>query len=175
MRGQKVPKTFNSQQWYQDNRDRELAKRREKMADPEYKAAVRARERAKYAERKNDPEYKARKLAESKNNYSKKKADRPWQLMCNRARSRATRDGLPFDIDAAYLQSIWPADDSCPIFKTKFISNDISYCASLDKIIPALGYVRGNVRIICNKANLMKSNSTLEEMRMLVSFYESIH
>ena len=39
---------------------------------------------------------------------------------------------------------------------------------SLDKIIPELGYTKGNVWIISNKANRMKSNATIEELELLV-------
>lgn len=35
---------------------------------------------------------------------------------------------------------------------------------SLDRINPALGYIKGNVRIISARANLLKSNATVEEM-----------
>lgn len=37
---------------------------------------------------------------------------------------------------------------------------------SIDKVIPELGYVRGNVWVISNKANRIKNNATLEELKL---------
>lgn len=38
---------------------------------------------------------------------------------------------------------------------------------SLDKIVPRLGYVKGNVQVISFKANTMKHNATLEEFELM--------
>ena len=40
--------------------------------------------------------------------------------------------------------------------------------ASLDKIDPSKGYVIGNLQVISKKANAMKSNATIEELRLFV-------
>jgi hypothetical protein len=39
---------------------------------------------------------------------------------------------------------------------------------SLDKIIPSLGYVRGNVQVISQRANSIKRDATLAELELLV-------
>lgn len=44
---------------------------------------------------------------------------------------------------------------------------------SLDKIIPKLGYVKGNVWVVSNKANRIKSNATIEELELLVKNLKS--
>jgi hypothetical protein len=36
---------------------------------------------------------------------------------------------------------------------------------SLDKIIPSRGYVKGNVMVVSSKANLMKSDASVTELR----------
>jgi hypothetical protein len=42
--------------------------------------------------------------------------------------------------------------------------------ASIDKLIPELGYVPGNVFIISWKANNLKSNATLEELEKILDY-----
>lgn len=42
---------------------------------------------------------------------------------------------------------------------------------SLDKIIPQLGYVKGNIIVMSMKANIMKANATKEE---LINFSKNI-
>lgn len=44
---------------------------------------------------------------------------------------------------------------------------------SLDKIIPKLVYVKGNVWVVSNKANRIKSNATIEELELLVKNLKS--
>lgn len=85
------------------------------------------------------------------------------------ARSRARAENLPFDLTYEYLLSI--ATDECPIFKTPFtwgVSNlgkgkTRADTPQLDRIIPELGYVQGNVAFISGKANKMKDNGTMQE------------
>lgn len=45
---------------------------------------------------------------------------------------------------------------------------------SLDRLVPNLGYVRGNVRVISWRANNLKSDATLNEMRAVLTYMESI-
>lgn len=85
------------------------------------------------------------------------------------AKRRALSQGIPFDID--YTDISIP--EYCPLLGIKLnkhigegkLYND---SPSLDKIIPKLGYVKGNVWIISNKANRIKSDATIEELELLV-------
>jgi len=45
---------------------------------------------------------------------------------------------------------------------------------SLDRINPALGYVKGNVWVISFKANAIKQNATVQELELLVNNLKSI-
>jgi hypothetical protein len=83
------------------------------------------------------------------------------------AKKRAAERNIPFNITENDVQV--PA--FCPVFGTelkvgrgKF--NDAS--PSLDKIVASLGYVRGNVWVISNRANIIKSDASIEELEKLV-------
>lgn len=93
--------------------------------------------------------------------------------MIREARQRAKKKNIPFDIDADYLRLNIPSH--CPIFGTPLewsTYRGLGRCAlpnspSLDRIDPAKGYVKGNVWIISNKANTIKSNATHEELKLV--------
>lgn len=44
--------------------------------------------------------------------------------------------------------------------------------ATLDKIVPELGYIKTNVAIICLSCNMLKSALTLDQLRMILSYIE---
>jgi len=44
--------------------------------------------------------------------------------------------------------------------------------ASVDKVVPSLGYVRNNVQIVCTECNRRKSDSTLAQQRQLLAYTE---
>lgn len=88
------------------------------------------------------------------------------------AKARAKKKGIVFDITI----DDFSLPDKCPLLEIPLAvnydaSSDNSY--SLDKIIPELGYVKGNVWIISNKANAIKSNASLEELKLLVKNLET--
>ena len=85
------------------------------------------------------------------------------------ARKRARENNLPFNITREYLESI--AEDKCPIFHTDFSWGHSGLGAGktkpngpqLDRIIPELGYVIGNVAFISRTANRIKDNGTMQD------------
>ena len=85
-----------------------------------------------------------------------------------RIKRRALDKGLPYDLNLDYLESI--ATDFCPIFKTPFIwglykaGTTHKGTATVDRIVPELGYVKGNVIFISHQANTIKSNATENEL-----------
>lgn len=67
----------------------------------------------------------------------------------------------------------------CPIFGTKFeigsgsaMQSDVS--PTLDRVIPELGYVRGNLAIISWRANRLKSDANAEELRRIAEWLDAI-
>ena len=43
---------------------------------------------------------------------------------------------------------------------------------SLDRFVPNLGYVKGNIRVISFRANRLKSDATIDEMRQVLAYME---
>lgn len=84
------------------------------------------------------------------------------------ARKRARAAGIAFDLTKADVE----LPDVCPVF-----GSTLDYARgkgrrpyespSLDRVRPELGYVKGNVRVVCYRANQLRSDATLEELRRL--------
>jgi hypothetical protein len=96
----------------------------------------------------------------SRAKYEASNPNKIWAKYARRdAKKRALKKGVPFDLSSAYVLSI--LTDTCPVFGTEFkwMGNGkiIPESPSLDRIIPSLGYVEGNVVIISTKANNIKS------------------
>ena len=108
--------------------------------------------------------------------YLKKyRQDNKEKLIVRRAKTRANKNSVPFDIDEDYIKKIWPKHNICPIFKIKLEQSNLhtgDQSPSLDRIIPKLGYVKGNVQIMSNKANTIKNNATFEELIIIGKYYE---
>jgi hypothetical protein len=80
----------------------------------------------------------------------------------------AKQAGWVFDVSAEYLLSIAP--DNCPVFNKPLLWCSQSKTAqqfspSLDKIVPELGYIEGNVQWISHLANAMKRNASLDQLK----------
>lgn len=88
--------------------------------------------------------------------------------MLRRARWRARKAGLPFAISVDDIC----IPKKCPVFGTKLIPGDVNHSPSLDRVVGALGYVRGNVAVMSKRANRIKDNASLHELRQLVTFLE---
>ena len=87
--------------------------------------------------------------------------------MLSRAKMRSKAKGLNFNLDLDDI--IIP--EFCPVFGIKLekakTKGPQDSSPSLDRIRPHLGYVKGNVWVISNKANIMKSNATVDEIEHL--------
>lgn len=87
----------------------------------------------------------------------------PAQQMLSRARRRAKQKGLPFDIELSDV--VIPA--TCPVLRipiTVGLDKRDRGSPSLDRIIPALGYTKGNVQVISTRANAMKQDASPAEL-----------
>lgn len=92
-----------------------------------------------------------------------------------KAKWRAKKLDLPYDLDLEHLVSIAP--DYCPIFKDMqlgwgVMTNGKSTInsPSLDKIVPEKGYVKGNVQWLSQLGNQMKSSATTEQLKQFAEW-----
>lgn len=92
--------------------------------------------------------------------------------MLANARSRAAKKGIPFSIGKDDLKPLMVSH--CPALGIELVYHNAGGnrydSASLDRIVPSLGYVPGNIAVISYKANRMKSDSTEEELWMLAQW-----
>lgn len=89
------------------------------------------------------------------------------QAAIGSARVRARRSGIPFSLTKDNLPSM---PKTCPVLGialTIWGSKTGEDSPSLDRIIPALGYVPGNVRWISTRANTLRSNGTARELALV--------
>jgi hypothetical protein len=95
----------------------------------------------------------------------------PAKRMVEAAKHRAKKLGVKFDLDWREIEI--PA--LCPVLGIPVFFADRGFhdnSPSLDRLIPAFGYVKENVRVISYRANAIKRDATLDELRALVSYLE---
>lgn len=87
-----------------------------------------------------------------------------WEM----AKKRAKENGVQFSLTVHDMPEV---PDRCPVLGIEIRANEkagpLDSSPSLDKIVPALGYVPGNIRIISNRANRIRSDATAEELMLI--------
>lgn len=139
-------------------------RREQRKKDPE---KFRARGREDYYKN-----HDARKASLKKRYYYRKEHDYFAFYIYNK-KSSVKQQGIPFELDKKYLESIWV--DTCPVFGTKLVKRTEEFSdntAELDRIVPELGYIKGNVRWISKRANRLKSDATIEELKKIIKYME---
>jgi len=165
-------------EYYEKNKERKLA--RQKVRGKEYreenKEAIRQKHREYYEKNKEKiskktSERRTEQYRESPEQHLQKikewKINNLEKYLVHNAKQRAKKYGIPFDI--TYKDIVIP--ECCPYLGIKLVPFSEWSSPSLDKIIPELGYVKGNIQVISTKANTMKNSATHDE---LVRFAEAI-
>lgn len=99
-------------------------------------------------------------------------SERGWKLAAlRRYKKRAKENGLEFNltIDDIHI----PA--KCPVLGFPLViggrlRSQIWNSPSLDRCDNTMGYVKGNVRVISHRANGLKSDATLDEIRRVARY-----
>lgn len=86
------------------------------------------------------------------------------------------KKGLPFDLDKEYLISIYKP--VCPILGIEMIQMNqdnprADENATLDRLVPELGYVKGNVTFMSFRANRLKGDASFEEIEALYNWMKA--
>lgn len=171
-----MPSKEYNRQYRLKNKDILIAKRK-----AAYKAAkLEAPEKVLQKHKELYIKYKARINKASRNwykeNTEKAKAHRVGRkgqkTMFSSAKTRARKQGLAFNIEVSDI--VIPTH--CPVLGIELKAGKgrkISSSPVLDRIIPAKGYTKGNIAVISDRANHIKSNASLDELEKLTIWLRS--
>ena len=121
------------------------------------------------------------KLCRDQADYLRNMLDYKWRLrkLVSMAKNRAKTKDLPFNITTEYMVSLWEDSDGlCEVSNIEFELDRASkgrvhpYAPSIDRIVPELGYVKGNVRLVVYQINLAISEFGLEQFEELIKLYQ---
>jgi len=98
----------------------------------------------------------------------------PLKYLLIAAKYRATKKGLEFSLTEEHFPGL---PTHCPVLgiELRYGGGGGSHnpgSASLDRIDSSVGYVPGNVAIISLRANSLKKDATLEEVRLITKYME---
>jgi hypothetical protein len=85
------------------------------------------------------------------------------------ARQRAKRNGIIFTLSLDDFE----IPVKCPILGIRLKAGKRmphAFSPTLDRVIPKLGYIKGNVQVISHRANRLKGDASLKELKLLVSY-----
>lgn len=90
-------------------------------------------------------------------------------------KSRSREKQLPFNLTSKHLKGIWTG--VCPAFGVPLNINSLRGSeghAQLDRIIPDLGYIQGNVVWLSERANRIKDDASIEDLERLIKWLKSL-
>lgn len=96
----------------------------------------------------------------------------PAYYLWHNARDRARKKNLPFNIELSDVV----VPEKCPVLGTDIYTSAHGmsrlHSPSLDRLVPSLGYVKGNVRVISLRANSIKNDASPGELRKVADWLE---
>lgn len=88
----------------------------------------------------------------------------------DKCKARCKKDGITFNLTPDDIK----IPNKCPVLGIKLkpsIKGISENNPTIDRIIPSLGYVKGNIVVVSWRANRLKSNASFDEIRRLYEFY----
>jgi hypothetical protein len=121
------------------------------------------------------PETRLERRRRSAREAKRRRRSDPVNALYDNARSRAYSTGAPFRLTEADIT----VPEFCPVLGIPLMRSPGSVCGtdnspSLDRIVPELGYVPGNIAVISHRANTIKSKGTAEEHRRIADWIDSV-
>lgn len=85
-------------------------------------------------------------------------------------KDRSNRKNMDCDIDLQYLHELWDKQKGlCALsgipMTYYFDSGRVPTNLSVDRIDSGLGYIKGNIQLVCMAVNQMKSDLTIEQLK----------
>ncbi len=108
--------------------------------------------------------------------YVRQRSKRPIAGLIRCCKGKCKRREIAFNITE---EEFYPLPTHCPVLgiELNYMSTKLGDSSpSLDRLVPSLGYVSGNVKLISMKANRLKAHGTVEELRLVLKYMEeNIH
>lgn len=95
------------------------------------------------------------------------------RYLLDHAKQRARKSGLPFSLVISDIK----IPEFCPHCQKKLkvgTHKDKRLSPSIDRIDSRKGYTKDNIIIVCWRANSLKKDATLDELKQLVDFYSKL-
>jgi hypothetical protein len=91
----------------------------------------------------------------------------------HKAKARAKRNGLPFDLTLEEIQ----VPERCPVLDIPLFKHTKNICdnsPTLDRINNTKGYTARNTHVISARANRLKSDSTADELAAIAAYLRQV-
>jgi len=88
----------------------------------------------------------------------------------DRAKQRALKKGWEFNLEISDI--VIP--DTCPALGIPLDRSHRNNYPSIDRVDSAKGYIKGNVAVISFRANSLKNNATLSEIKAIYEWMEKV-
>lgn len=161
---------------YRDNHPEKYKSYRKKLRSLEPRE-VKERRNEKQRERyRKQRDEKPNSLNPSYDNNVKYRHESWSKWVLSNIKKRCKLNNIPFDITPEDI----PLPEYCPVFGMKLNPGERGYAnkgekrnwesPSVDRVVPELGYVKGNVRVISMRANTIKNNATADELEKVLNY-----
>lgn len=113
------------------------------------------------------------KVKEQKTNWLNKPENRVKHIL-HQAKKRALQNEMEFSIT---LEDLLPLPTHCPVLEIEInykgntgLRGFVNNSPSIDRINSSFGYIKGNVKVICWRANRIKSDATISELSSILNY-----